>query len=154
MIWLCIIVRGESSSEGRDNLDRRWICHTLNFYIMVISQLPDVSWWLSCSVIINVKYLASSRLFIVFIVSSIPFVLRSSSRSKIYNLPAFFSFIRRIWHTPRGGIHDVVRDVSAKRLAYQVVYSRFYTNLHKKVLLSHSYLSSILKFLLFRVSTT
>lgn len=64
---------------------------------------------------------------------------------KFYNLPAFFSFIRRIWHTPRGGIHNVVRDVSAKRLACQVVYSRFYTNLHKKFyFLTHIF--SILKF--------
>lgn len=95
-MWLCIIVRGERSSEDQGNLDRRWIRRAMRWIlqtIMVISQLPDVSWWLSCFNNYQCK--------IVGIVETThrphchPLcVLRSSnSRSKIYNSPAFLFFL-------------------------------------------------------------
>lgn len=84
------------------------------------------------------KYLASSRLLIALIESPSPFSgTQAGQKFVIYH--CFFSFIRRIWHTPRGGIHDVVRDVSAKRLACQMVYSRYYESAQNSI----SHLSSV-----------
>jgi len=85
-----------------------------------------------------VKYLASSRLLIALIESPSSCSGAQAGR-KFVTYHRFFSFVRRIWHTPRGGIYDVVRDVSAKRLACQMIYSRFYETAQN----STSHLSSV-----------
>lgn len=138
------------SSEDQDNLDCRWIRPRSVGFTSHHGHSPTAWCFLVIVLLIDCQceILGVIKTVFIALIESPSSCSGVQAGRKFVTYRRFFSFVRRIWHTPRGGIHDVVRDVSAKRLARQMVYSRFSTNLHKILLLT--YLPSMLKSLLCR----